>query len=288
MDTPAVEVADLTKVFRLPNLRRQRVVAVDRLSLKVSAGEIYGFLGPNGSGKSTTMKVLLNLIEPTSGKTFIFGQESHRVHSRNEVGFLPENPYFYRHLTGLETLHFFGQLSGLSAKTIRERSSELLALVELEQAKDRRLSSYSKGMLQRIGLAQALVHEPRLVLLDEPTAGVDPAGSRKIRDIILALKERGKTVVFSSHLLDQVQEVCDRVAIIFRGKLCREGRISDLMAIEDQTELRIRNATQDLQQQLRGLVDKTPGAELLHLGHPHSTLERLFLEVTKQDRGPEV
>lgn len=277
---PAVKIHQLTKVFRLPGLKRQRVAAVRDLSLEVSPGEIYGLIGPNGSGKSTTMKVLLGLIAPTRGSTAIFGQDSRSVRSRVAVGFLPENPYFYKFLTGEETLHFYGRLGGLPRKEIRRRSGELLAMVELEHARDRRLSGYSKGMLQRIGLAQALIQRPRLLVLDEPTAGVDPAGSRKIRDLILKLREDGITVVLSSHLLEQVQEVCDRVGIIFQGKLCREGPMEELMAIEEQTEILLDHAPRELIEKVKVLVQEHEGTSLLRVGHPRTTLERLFLEET--------
>ena len=281
IEVPAVEITRLSKVFRLHTLKRQRVVAVNDVSLTVAPGEIYGLIGPNGSGKSTTMKVLLGLISPTKGNTAIFGHDSSRVASRSQVGFLPENPYFYKFLTGGETLKFYGRLGGLTKAEIADRSAELLAMVDLEYASDRRLSGYSKGMLQRIGLAQALIHRPRLVVLDEPTAGVDPAGSRKIRDLIFRLREDGISVILSSHLLEQVQEVCDRVGIIFRGKLVREGPMEALMAIEEQTEILLEGASPELLQKVRNLVETAGDAgKLLHMCHPRTTLERLFLEET--------
>jgi ABC-2 type transport system ATP-binding protein len=274
---PAVQIKGLTKVFRLP-FKQEKVVAVDDLSLQVSAGEVYGLIGPNGSGKSTTMKVLLGLISPSAGKASIFGLDSGDTASRGSVGFLPENPYFYKYLTGSETLAFYGKLCGLSRKEIRERSDELLEMVDLTGARDRRLGGYSKGMLQRIGLAQALVGDPRLVVLDEPTAGVDPAGSRKIRDLVLELKGRGITVILSSHLLEQVQEVCDEVGIIFNGRLVREGKLNDLIAIEDQSEIVLQNATPQLLDRIAALVQEEDGAQLLRCGNPRTTLERLFLQ----------
>lgn len=277
---PAVSIQHLTRVFRLPTLRRQTVTAVDDVSFEIQPGQIYGLIGPNGSGKSTTMKVLLGLLRATQGTCAIFGRDSARVDSREEVGFLPENPYFYRHLSGRETLAFYGKLCGIRGRQLKDRIGELLALVELEHAADRRLSGYSKGMLQRIGLAQAIIHRPRLLVLDEPTAGVDPGGSRKIRDLILALRAQGITVILSSHLLEQVQEVCDRIGIIYNGKLVREGLLSDLMSIEDQTEILLRNATPEVLAAVRALIAGQSATELLHLGNPRTTLERLFLEVT--------
>jgi ABC-2 type transport system ATP-binding protein len=279
---PAVSIRNLTKVFRTQTVRRHFVTAVSNLSLEVLPGEVYGLIGPNGSGKSTTMKVLLGLLKPTAGAAAIFGRDSSRVDSRNDVGFLPENPYFYRHLTGEEMLAFYGTLCGLGGRALEERIDALLTLVDLQHARDRRLAGYSKGMLQRIGLAQAVIHRPRLVVLDEPTAGVDPAGSRKIRDLILELKSQGISVILSSHLLEQVQEVCDRVGIIFRGEMVREGRLADLIAIEDQTEIVLRHASDELLDQVRALVSQRGGTtELVSVGRPHTTLEKLFLEATQ-------
>src|SRR5438046_370821 len=204
----AVAVSGLTKIFPIP-LHRQSIVAVRDLDLRVNAGEVYGLLGPNGSGKSTTLKIILGLVSPTRGRTEIFGRDSSLVESREAVGFLPENPYFYKYLTAEETLRFFGKLCRLHGARLKKKIDELLELVGLTKARKRRLGVYSKGMLQRIGLAQALIHDPRLVVLDEPTAGVDPAGSREIRDLILDPKRRGITVLLSSHLLAQAQEICD-------------------------------------------------------------------------------
>src|SRR6202040_3413222 len=215
-----------------------------------------GLVGPNGSGKSTTLKIILGLISPTRGRTEIFGCDSRLVESRKAVGFLPENPYFYKYLTGEETLRFFGRLCGLRGARLKARIDELLELVGLTKARKRRLGIYSKGMLQRIGLAQALIHDPRLVVLDEPTAGVDPAGSREIRDLIVDLKKRGITVLLSSHLLAQAQEICDRVGILANGVLVREGRLSELIAIENQTELVLENASDALVTQIEALATK--------------------------------
>src|ERR1700736_2962767 len=243
MTDTAVTVEGLTKVFPVP-FHRQSITAVHDLNLRVEPGEVYGLLGPNGSGKSTTLKIILGLISPTRGRTEIFGRNSSLVESREAVGFLPENPYFYKYLTGTETLRFFGRLCGLGGAQLKNRVGELLELVGLTNARDRRLGTYSKGMLQRIGLAQALINEPKLVVLDEPTAGVDPAGSRDIRNLIADLKRRRVTVLFSSHLLTQVQEICDRVGILARGALVREGRLEQLIGIENRSELILENASE--------------------------------------------
>jgi ABC-2 type transport system ATP-binding protein len=288
MNEPAVAVTGVTKVFPIP-FRRRSVFAVRDLTLQVPPGQIYGLLGPNGSGKSTTLKIILGLVFPTRGKTEIFGRDSNLVESREAVGFLPENPYFYKYLTGRETLRFYGKLCGLRGARLSSRVEELLALVGLTSAGDRRLGGYSKGMLQRIGLAQALVQEPKLVVLDEPTAGVDPAGARAIRDLILDLKQRGITVLLSSHLLEQVQEICDRVGILANGILVREGPLGDLLAIENRTDLVFENASPALLAEIEALAAKS-GARLLEQSRSRTSLERLFLEATqssKDSEGPE-
>jgi len=274
----AISIHKLTKVFPIP-FRRERITAVRNLSLDVEPGQVYGLLGPNGSGKSTTMKIVLGLVSPTAGTTQIFGRDSREVESREEVGFLPENPYFYKFLTGQEALHFYGKICGLRGAKLRERTGELLNLVGLEHARDRRLAGYSKGMLQRIGLAQALIQQPRLLVLDEPTAGVDPAGSREIRDLILDFKKRGITVLLCSHLLSQVQEICDRIGILHKGVLVREGRLDELISIENQTEIILEGASPEVLEEVRGLLAKS-GARVLAERKPQTTLERFFLEVT--------
>ena len=278
MTAPAISIQNLTKIYPIP-FKREKVTAVKDLSLAVEPGQVYGLLGPNGSGKSTTMKIVLGLVSPTAGRTEIFGRDSTTVESREDVGFLPENPYFYKFLTGAETLAFYGKLCGLRGARLQERTKELLALVGLENAADRRLGGYSKGMLQRIGLAQAMVQEPRLLVLDEPTAGVDPAGSREIRDLILDFKKRGITVLLCSHLLGQVQEICDRIGILHQGVLVREGKLDELISIESQTELILENATPELLAEIQAAVAKSQ-ARVVEQRKPQTTLERYFLEVT--------
>src|SRR5207253_2154101 len=280
MTDPAIAVRGLTKIFPVP-LHRQSIVAVRDLDLRVEPGEVYGLLGPNGSGKSTTLKIILGLVSPTRGCTEIFGRDSRLVKSREAVGFLPENPYFYKYLSGEETLRFFGRLCGLGGVQLKNRIDELLELVGLTKARKRRLGTYSKGMLQRIGLAQALIHEPKLVVLDEPTAGVDPAGSREIRDLIVDLKRRGITVLLSSHLLAQAQEMCDRVGILADGVLVREGRLQELIAIENQTELVLADASSQLVEEIESLI-KRSNAKLIERRKSTTTLERLFLDATTE------
>lgn len=224
---PAIEIRGLVKDFAV-GLRGLRLRAVDHVSFAVRPGEIFGLLGPNGSGKSTTIKLLLGLLEPTAGGCAIFGVPSGKVEARRDVGYLPEAPNFYRFLSGRELVVFYGRMCGLAGAALRQRVEEVITLVGLVGAADRRVGTYSKGMLQRIGLAQALVHDPRLLILDEPTAGVDPVGSAEMAELILALKARGKTVLITSHLLGQIEDLCDRVAILDRGSLVAEGNVSEL------------------------------------------------------------
>ena len=278
---PAVQITHLVKEFPSP-FKKSKVQAVNDVSLTIMPGEVYGLIGPNGSGKSTTMKTLLGLLAPTAGNCYVFGKNSMKTDSRQDIGFLPENPYFYKHLSGEETLRFYGKLCGLRGENLSQRIDKMLDLVSLQDARKRRIGGYSKGMLQRIGLAQALIHDPRLLILDEPTAGVDPLGSRMIRDLIVNLKERGVTVFLCSHLLEQVQEICDHVGIIFKGKIVKEGKLEELIAIEDQTEVVIKNANPEVLDSIRKLIDSTPGAEFVHMGKPRTTLERLFLDEAKK------
>ncbi len=280
MTDAAVAIRGLTKIFPVP-LHRHSIVAVRDLNLRVEPGEVYGLLGPNGSGKSTTLKIILGLVSPSRGRTEIFGRDSRLVESREAVGFLPENPYFYKYLSGEETLRFFGRLCRLGGARLKNRTDELLELVGLTKARKRRLGTYSKGMLQRIGLAQALIHEPKLLVLDEPTAGVDPAGSRQIRDLIVDLKRRGITVLLSSHLLAQAQEICDRVAILADGALVREGRLEELIAIENQTELVVANASSGLVDEIESLINRS-NAKLIERRRSTTTLEKLFLDATTE------
>jgi ABC-2 type transport system ATP-binding protein len=280
MSDLAVTLTGVTKTFPVP-FQRRSIVAVRDLNLEVGAGQIYGLLGPNGSGKSTTLKIILGLVTPTRGEARIFGRQSEQVASRESVGFLPESPYFYKFLTGEETLRFYGKLCGLRGASLKERVEEMLELVGLTSARKRRLAGYSKGMLQRIGLAQALIQEPALLVLDEPTAGVDPAGAREIRDLILALKGRGITVLLSSHLLGQVQEICDRVGILANGVLVREGPLRELLGIENQTQFVVEGASPQLLDEIEKLVDRS-GARITERGSPRSSLEQLFLEATDE------
>jgi ABC-2 type transport system ATP-binding protein len=280
MSAPAVSIKGLNKIFPVP-MRRQRVQAVKDLNIEIPEGQVYGLLGPNGSGKSTTLKILLGLVTPTSGESKIFGEDSRDYRSHRDVGFLPENPYFYKFLTAEETIRYYGKICGMKGKKLEDRINELLPLVGLEEARHRRVGGFSKGMLQRIGLAQALVQDPRLLVLDEPTAGVDPVGSKQIRDLIISLKHLGKTVLLTSHLLEQVQEVCDRVGIMSRGVMMREGTLENLVTVESQTEYLVENATPELTEKIKELVAAS-GARFVEARKPQVTLESVFIESTVQ------
>jgi ABC-2 type transport system ATP-binding protein len=279
MTEPAIRVSEVSKIFPTP-FRRRRIVALQDLNLEIASGEIYGLLGPNRSGKSTTLKIILGLIQPTRGSVRVFGRDNSTVAVRRDIGFLPENAYFHKFLTGTETLRFHARLCGLESTERKSRIPELLETVGLKRAADARLSTYSKGMLQRIGLAQALIHRPKILVLDEPTAAVDPAGSRDIQNLIARLKKTGTTILLSSHLLTQVQEVCDRVGILHRGKLIREGRLEDLLAVKNQTELIVENATPEFLDQLERQITSANGRVVLRR-KPQTSLEQLFLKVTE-------
>ena len=268
----AVEIQSVHKSFP-GSWGKGGVYAVKGVSLSIPEGGVYGLIGPNGSGKSTIMKMLVGLLAPHEGSCRVFGLPATAAANRREIGFLPENPYFYKFLTGEETLRFYGRLCGLSGKALNDRVAELLELVGLQDAAARRLSGYSKGMLQRIGLAQALVQRPRLLVLDEPTAGVDPIGSRVIRDIILNLKEQGMTVFLCSHLLEQVQEVCDRVGILYRGNLIAEGSIDELTRDASMQQVLLRAPSPELVEQIRALA----GEAYVSTSSAQKSLESVFL-----------
>ncbi len=269
----AVEIEQIHKSF--PGHRgRGGVYAVKGVSLQIPQGGVYGLIGPNGSGKSTIMKALVGLLSPDAGQCRVFGLPATAAANRREIGFLPENPYFYKFLTGEETVRFYGKLCGLSGGELRKRTAELLELVGLTEAAHRRVGGYSKGMLQRIGLAQALVQKPRLLVLDEPTAGVDPIGSRTIRDIILELKNRGMTVFLCSHLLEQVQEICDRVGILYQGCLIAEGSMDELTCDTRRSEIILRNPSPELLAELQ----RVAGDAWESCSPARNSLEKVFLD----------
>ena len=252
-----VQTDRLSKVFRV-GFWGKKVTAVDGLSLEVRRGEVFGFLGPNGAGKTTTLKILMGLIYSTSGSAKLFGRDLGDPQSKARLGFLPESPYFYDYLTSREFLRFYGHLFGLWGAALDKRIDELLELVGMTPAKDLQLRKFSKGMLQRVGIAQALINDPELVVLDEPMSGLDPIGRKEVRDLILRLKESGKTVMFSSHILHDAEVLCDRVAMILKGRLVACGSVNDLLdqGASHQVELVVDRLTQEGLGHLRPLTDK--------------------------------
>jgi ABC-2 type transport system ATP-binding protein len=226
----AIRIEGLTKRFKSGWPGRPPATVLDGLSLSVREGEIYGYLGPNGSGKTTTIKVLMGLIRATAGVVEIFGKPVGDVQTRRRIGFLPEAPYFYDYLTAEEFLTFYGHLAGMARDVLRMRVPHLLEMVGLAEARTRQLRKFSKGMLQRVGLAQALIHDPELVILDEPMSGLDPIGRKQVRDLILSLRDQGKTVFFSTHIIPDVEMICDRVGVIVKGRLMATGRVDELVS----------------------------------------------------------
>ncbi len=276
LDVPAIELRGLVKDFSV-GLRGVKLRAVDDLSLRVPAGQVFGLLGPNGSGKSTTIKIILGLLEPTAGGCRVFGVPSAQVEARVDVGYLPESPYFYRHLSGRELVRFYARICGLGGAKLVPRVAEVIDWVGLTEAADRLVGTYSKGMLQRIGLAQALVHDPRLVILDEPTSGVDPVGAAAISELILQLKAQGKTVLITSHLLTQIEDICDRVAILDRGRLILEGAVCDLVGGAERQALIVEKLSPAELQELRGWLGLR-GRTLEAVAAPRARLDQIFLE----------
>ncbi len=272
-----IETRNLTKVYR-DFWGRQKVQALKALDLEIHRGEIFGLLGPNGSGKTTTMKLLLGLLFPTTGKALLFGRDATDVSKNERIGYLPEESYLYRFLNAEETLDFYGRLFNMSAKVRRQRVAQLINLVGLDMAKRRQLKEYSKGMTRRIGLAQALINDPDLVLLDEPTSGLDPIGTRNMKDLILHLKEEGKTVIMCSHLLADVQDVCDRIGILYQGELQELGRVDSLLEMQDVTEIRASGLSKEAEAEIQQVIEKYQG-KVIGMGHPTSTLEELFLNI---------
>ena len=279
-----VETRSLTKVYR-DFWGRKKKVALNALDLTIHKGEIFGLLGPNGSGKTTTIKLLLGLLFPTAGDAFVFGEPAAKVEKNERIGFLPEESYLYRFQNAEETLDFYGRLFNISSEVRRKRSAELIDTVGLNADKKRVLREYSKGMRQRIGLAQALINDPDLIILDEPTSGLDPLGTRWMKDLILDLKKQGKTVLMCSHRLDDVQDVCDRIAILYDGDLQEQGHVDKL--VEDQKRLEIRatdvQLTDDLKRDLTAVIAKH-GGKLESFGHPTTTLEDLFLRIVEESK----
>ena len=286
MSTSAICIQNLTKDFAL-GIRGKKLRAVDDLCLEVGDNEIFGLLGPNGSGKSTTIKIILGLLEASKGTCEIYGRPSKLVDARRSVGFLPEAPYFYRYLTGRELVRYYARICMVSRIKIDAAVDSVIKLVGMTEAADRRVGTYSKGMLQRIGLAQSMVHDPQLVILDEPTAGVDPLGSAAIAEIVRELKYRGKTVLLSSHLLAQIEGLCDRVAILHRGKLVCVGRIDDLVEEKDAESLVVQGLTAEGRTAVETEI-RAQGGRLARVEKPRLSLDAYFLKEVHERENEQV
>jgi len=275
-----VETRNLTKVYR-DFWGRQKVRALKALDLEVRRGEIFGLLGPNGSGKTTTMKLLLGLLFPTSGQALVFNQDATNVAKNERLGYLPEESYLYRFLNAEETLDFYGRLFSIPSKVRRTRTADLIDMVGLTWAKRRPLKEYSKGMTRRIGLAQALINDPDLILLDEPTTGLDPIGTREMKDMILRLRDQGKTVLMCSHLLADVQDICDRIAILYQGELKELGRVDSLLKVRDATEILAEGLDAEAQEEIKEVIQRH-GGKLLSMDNPTTTLDEFFLKIIRE------
>lgn len=283
-DDLVVEVRGLTKVFA-DFWGRPKARAVNGIDFEIGPGQVFGLLGPNGSGKSTTVKLLLGLLYPTRGSIRVLGQSPRSVMAKRRIGYLPEETYLYRYLTAVETLDFFGALFRVPPAERRRRCDQLLDMVGLSRSKNRAVGEFSKGMARRIGLAQALINDPDLVILDEPTSGLDPIGCREVKDVIRTLAARGKTIILSSHLLADVEDVCDEVVILYGGRIRARGGLKEILAVEDRTRITLPRLEGDVLQRVLDLLRKhvSEGDELL-VDQPSMNLEDFFLEVVRQAR----
>jgi len=278
-----VETRKLTKVYR-DFWGRQKKVALRALNLEIVQGEIFGLLGPNGSGKTTTIKLLLGLLFPSDGEAFVFGQPAADVRKNEKIGYLPEKSYLYRFLNAEETLDFYGRLFNLDPRQRDKRAQELIEKVGLKADRKRILREYSKGMRQRIGLAQALINDPDLVILDEPTSGLDPLGARWMKDLIAELRNQGKTVLLCSHLLYDVQDVCDRITILFKGRMQTLGQVRDLLQVKDITQFQIKGLSEGQVEEMRPFLTRM-GIDNPTVTHPTTSLEDLFMRVVNENSG---
>ncbi|MFO0809285.1 MAG: ABC transporter ATP-binding protein [Gemmataceae bacterium] len=279
-----VETRNLTKVYR-DFWGRRKKTALNALNIQIERGEIFGLLGPNGSGKTTTIKLLLGLLFPTSGEGFVFGEPTLTVNKNERIGYLPEESYLYRFLNAEETLDFYGRLFNIPPDVRRKRAAELIEKVGLANDKKRILKEYSKGMRQRIGLAQALINDPEFVILDEPTSGLDPLGTRWMKDLIVDLRNQGKTVLMCSHRLEDVQDICGRIAILHNGELQEFGKVSTLLEDAQRIELRANGVpvSDAIKRDLEAVIQKH-GGTLESFGHPTTTLEDLFLRIVAESK----
>jgi ABC-2 type transport system ATP-binding protein len=276
-----VSVRGLTKVFK-DFWNRPKARAVDNVDFDVKRGEVFGLLGPNGSGKSTTVKMLLGLLYPTKGHIEVFGHSPRHVPTKSRIGYLPEESYLYRYLNSRETLDFFGNLFHLNKEERENRAGQLLEMVGLSQTRTRAVGEFSKGMQRRIGLAQALINDPDLVILDEPTSGLDPIGCREIKDLILALAQRGKTVILSSHLLSDVEDVCDRVVIYYGGRVQAIGTLRELLAKPDTLRITTPALPRETMERVLAMIRQDAGSGEVRVDNPTQNLESYFLEVVEK------
>lgn len=278
---PVVQTAGLCKTFK-DFWRRPRVHAVTDLTLTIEPGEVFGLLGPNGSGKSTAIKMLLGLLYPTRGRIAVFGKSPTDVSVKSRIGFLPEESYLYRFLNAHETLDYFGRLFRLPPLVRKKRSDMLLEMVGLEHEAKRRLGEYSKGMARRIGLAQALINDPEFLILDEPTSGLDPIGSRQIKELIRELGRRGKTILLSSHMLADVEDVCDRVTILYGGKQRAAGQISELLSDTNRTQIIAERLSRETLDEVRALIARLENKDILEISSPRNRLEDFFIDIVEE------
>ncbi len=278
-----VSVRGLTKVFK-DFWNRPKARAVDNVDFEVRQGEVFGLLGPNGSGKSTTVKLLLGLLNPTKGHIEVFGHSPRHVQTKSRIGYLPEESYLYRYLNSRETLDFFGNLFHLNKADRDNRAEQLLEMVGLGKTQTRAVGEFSKGMQRRIGLAQALINDPDLIILDEPTAGLDPIGCREVKDLIIALAKRGKTVILSSHLLSDVEDVCDRVVIYYGGKIQAAGTLKDLLATPDTLRITTPVLPRETLEKVLATIRKDITTGEVRVDNPTQNLESYFLDVVAKAR----
>ena len=276
----------LTKVFK-DFWGRPKAKAVNNVDFEIKRGEVFGLLGPNGSGKSTTIKMLLGLLYPTRGHIEVFGHSPRHVATKSRIGYLPEESYLYRYLNSQETLDFFGNLFNLNSVERRKRADQLIEMVGLNNARNRQVGEFSKGMQRRIGLAQALINDPDLVILDEPTAGLDPIGCREIKDLIVALAKRGKTVILSSHLLSDVEDVCDRVVIYYGGRIQAKGTLQELLTTPDVTRITTPVLSKETMSRVLEIIRSEVREETVAVDNPTQNLESYFLGVVERARSEE-
>jgi ABC-2 type transport system ATP-binding protein len=277
----AIETVSLTKVF--PDWwGRARVIAVENLNLQIRHNEIYGFLGPNGSGKTTTIKMLLNLLHPTKGAAFVLGGVVGNREISSRIGYLPEETYLYRYLTARETLDFYGRIFGLPSEVRKNRIETLLEMVGLSGMSNRQIGTFSKGMARRIGLAQALINDPDLLILDEPTSGMDPLGTRQMKDLFVELARRGKTILLCSHLLADVEDVCDRIGILYGGRMQIEGTVRDLLQHKDEIQIRAGKLSTETLERMKQIASEE-GTELA-FENPMDKLESFFVKIVSKAR----